>query len=949
MTRRPLPMLLVALLLLSSLAPLASAGEAWEKQLGEEITAVATDERGDRIFVGTESGMLYCYDSAGSVVWSVQLAVVGADPSILDIKADTEGHVWVRRGNDYYLRNAETGASVRSDESLDFATTDGSISNTGTVLDIWFGILDLKIPTGTTIYRSYAPYQYGAISGDATWMAVTKAADTNLYLYSVNVPPDDWIAPTPHGGRSCGWQNRIAHTIAGSPDGALTNYPVEITVIRGAGSSAGSTLYAPDCHVDFADIRFTAADGVTQLPYYLESVVGSTATFLVNVPSIPASPGTTTIYIYWANPVVSTTTSDPDAARYTLDDFSGTSLNTDIWETFGTATITVADGKLTITGDNIGYSGVRSKGMYTGANDKIEVNANVEGQLGDNGAFWIGFFGDGQVPNSIKAELAVTLNRATFTSWNTLQQLHGSTADGSARANYLFGSRLTGYNNYRVEWDGTSAVMQAGAYAGQTLANAPTTNSTIMLAIGDTVAGYGGVTMTVDSVTIVSPVNIPALHGAWSAVESVVTLLDTETLTGTIVDIDAPETGDWVAVSTTSKTYIVQITDSGFGEIYNDDRVGTPYNVQVADGGSFAIEGRNILADIFRIDAVQVGTYTAGGAVQHVAIAQKNGLYAAAGSDDGKYYVFSKDAASSWYLLHASDSYDPVTALAMSWRGEIAVIGRADGSVVLYRITDAPLPDSQMTVYIIKDGQPYIGKPVSVSTADISDPDKWTPLYNNLRTDSDGKIVISTHTGHYYQININNGEKIVVIQASSATAIYSVVFRSPLIYEKYNYDVQYNASSQAIEMAYTDNEGPATVSWSIVRTDTYSEVYSHTTSGATTATATYPISEPDISYKVNVKIQRSSGGSIQNMWFITPQNASPIALPFWDENIQNAVFIIFLMILGGIFYYSTGAKGALIVALVAALFRYFDWITVPWFWIIAAAVFAFLANIAEGA
>ena len=39
--------------------------------------------------------------------------------------------------------------------------------------------------------------------------------------------------------------------------------------------------------------------------------------------------------------------------RYTLDDFSGTSLNTDIWETFGTATITVADGKLTITGDNI--------------------------------------------------------------------------------------------------------------------------------------------------------------------------------------------------------------------------------------------------------------------------------------------------------------------------------------------------------------------------------------------------------------------------------------------------------------------------------------------------------------------------------------------------------------------------------------------------------------------
>jgi hypothetical protein len=492
--------------------------------------------------------------------------------------------------------------------------------------------------------------------------------------------------------------------------------------------------------------------------------------------------------------------------------------------------------------------------------------------------------------------------------------------------------------------------MQAGAYGEQTLASAPTTNCRIMLAIGDTSPLYGPVTMVIDKVELLAPLpDLVSYSASWGPVESTASLKATKTLDGTIIDIDAPETGDWVAVSTTTKTYIIEITDSGFGTVYSADRTGTPYDVAIANNGANIIEGRGILADIFRFDGVQTGTYTAGGPVRTVAIAQKNGLYAAAGSDDGKYYIFSKDESSSWYLLHASDSEDPVTAIAMSWRGEIAVIGRADGSVILYTTTDAPPPDSQMTVYAIKDGKPYIGKPVSVSTADVSDPDEWTPLYSILRTDSDGKIVISTHTGHYYQININNGEKIVVIQASSATPIHSVVFRSPLIYEKYSYDVQYNASSQAIEMTYTDNEGPATVTWSIVRTDTYSEVYSHTTSGVTTATATYPISEPDISYKVNVKVQRSSGGSIQNMWFITPQNASPIALPFWDENIQNAVFIIFLMILGGVFYYSTGAKGALIVALLAALFRYFSWITVPWFWIIAAVVFAFLANIAEGA
>ena len=73
MTSRPIPLLLVALLLLSSLAPLASAGEVWTKETGSAITAVATDERGDLIFVGTESGMLYCYNSAGSEVWSAQV------------------------------------------------------------------------------------------------------------------------------------------------------------------------------------------------------------------------------------------------------------------------------------------------------------------------------------------------------------------------------------------------------------------------------------------------------------------------------------------------------------------------------------------------------------------------------------------------------------------------------------------------------------------------------------------------------------------------------------------------------------------------------------------------------------------------------------------------------------------------------------------------------------
>ncbi len=703
----------------------------------------------------------------------------------------------------------------------------------------------------------------------------------------------------------------------------------------------------PRCRADYGDLRFTDRHG-RELAYYLwPDYDSSSARFCVRLEGADAAGG---LLVWYGNPTAATT-SDGDATYIFFDHFEGTALDTTKWTNSGNSgEVTVANGEAVLRAAAI------SSSLY---NRYITSNTSFA-TVGD-----------------ITVEIRAKLDRTNANRWGV------NVAAGRSDRSY-YGSGEYGashkymYTGFAYWYYGGSSISssvvptnwvtyQFDIYNNGTTGNARTTD----------VVGYTGKSVSFNSFPYVElyiatwdPGNQPKLHVDYAFVRAysatppsllsagplipvipVIPPSATETYTGTIQRIAVAESGSYIGIQTETRLYLQEISaPATFGATVDlGDRAGTPYDVAIANNGANIIEGRGILADIFRFDGVQVGTYTAGGPVRAVAVAQKNGLYAAAGSDDGKYYIFSKDESSSWYLLHSSDSEEPVTALAMSWRGEIAVIGRADGSVVLYTTTDAPPPDSQMTIYAIKDGQPYIGKPVSVSTADISDPDEWTPLYNNLRTDSDGKIVISTHTGHYYQININNGEKIVVIQASSATPIHSVVFRSPLIYEKYSYDVQYNPSSQAIEMAYTDNEGPATVSWSIVRTDTYSEVYSHTTSGATTATATYPISEPDISYKVNVKVQRGSGGSIQNMWFITPQNASPLALPFWDENIQNAVFIVFLMILGGVFYYSTGAKGALIVALVAALFRYFSWITVPWFWIIAAAVFAFLANIAEGA
>ena len=99
------------------------------------------------------------------------------------------------------------------------------------------------------------------------------------------------------------------------------------------------------CRTDFGDIRFTDCGGVTELSYWIEEKVdGDYAVFWVKVPFIPASPETTTIYIYYGNPDA-TSISNGDATFIFFDHFEGTSLDTTKWRTdiTGSGTISVSD------------------------------------------------------------------------------------------------------------------------------------------------------------------------------------------------------------------------------------------------------------------------------------------------------------------------------------------------------------------------------------------------------------------------------------------------------------------------------------------------------------------------------------------------------------------------------------------------------------------------------
>ncbi|MCK4698293.1 MAG: DUF2341 domain-containing protein [Dehalococcoidia bacterium] len=125
--------------------------------------------------------------------------------------------------------------------------------------------------------------------------------------------PKPWIV---------GWNLRKSHTITGSVAGAQTNYPIGIKVYYGSGTDGTETIggatfgkvYCDSkCRVDFGDIRFTKSDEISLLDYWIEEQVDSDyAIIWVEIDSIPASPDTVGIYIYYGNTGASTTSNGDD-------------------------------------------------------------------------------------------------------------------------------------------------------------------------------------------------------------------------------------------------------------------------------------------------------------------------------------------------------------------------------------------------------------------------------------------------------------------------------------------------------------------------------------------------------------------------------------------------------------------------------------------------------------
>jgi hypothetical protein len=151
---------------------------------------------------------------------------------------------------------------------------------------------DEQKPDGYPTVTQFAVMKYLDRSRSrATWTETTSGDFNDGTFSNTAVGVDDVRLAVQYANWwDANWSCRCPITITGGSN-AVTNYPVKIDV-----------TYDANMQADFDDIRFTDSYGVTLIDHWCESYTASTsATFWVEVPSIPAGPDTVDIYMYYGN------------------------------------------------------------------------------------------------------------------------------------------------------------------------------------------------------------------------------------------------------------------------------------------------------------------------------------------------------------------------------------------------------------------------------------------------------------------------------------------------------------------------------------------------------------------------------------------------------------------------------------------------------------------------
>jgi hypothetical protein len=407
----------------------------------------------------------------------------------------------------------------------------------------------------------------------------------------------------------------------------------------------------------------------------------------------------------------------------------------------------------------------------------------------------------------------------------------------------------------------------------------------------------------------------------------------TTTLAYAITDIkQIPGTNQFL-ITTTSKSYILAITETGAVTTTVTSTATTALqHTQSTTTDTFIGTNTN---GLYIIDntGTTIGTYTAGATLNDASIARLTGLWAVTGGDDTQAYFLTKSGTSSWTLGQTAQIMNPVSHTQMSSTGTYALICTGT-SLYLFKNTQV-----STTLYYLSG--------IVISSAGI-------PWQNQTLT-MNGETIVTDSSGKFVQL-VTPGT-IYTFVADTTTTQYTATnsqLQTIAIQLKPNpyataitYTAAYNATSGNIEMAYGDTTGKTeSVTWSIYDTSNKTTVYTHT-GDVGTETYAVPLEDSYKNYQVTVTADRGDT-SVKNSWTLTPSGSSPINLFGLDDTGKNIIFCAVLMIFGGLFGVLHSTKGALAVTALAAWMRYMELITVPWILISIAAVVAILASLQRG-
>lgn len=120
------------------------------------------------------------------------------------------------------------------------------------------------------------------------------------------VPDSEWF-----GGAASAWTYRERVQIVNSSSSAATNVAVKVNI-----------PYQAQMQADYRDIRFTAGDGTTTIPFWIETYTTASANVWVKVPVISPNAGTD-VYVYYGNPAALAGSSGTSTFTYFFDGESG--------------------------------------------------------------------------------------------------------------------------------------------------------------------------------------------------------------------------------------------------------------------------------------------------------------------------------------------------------------------------------------------------------------------------------------------------------------------------------------------------------------------------------------------------------------------------------------------------------------------------------------------------